>query len=262
VAKNYVEALPEEHMLSGLYTKHLDKKFYKKYIKEAEKLGIDPYWYVAHTIKELGGIREEGKEQKIRSGIEGAHVTDLSMKPEGQPGHRGARGLYGPGAILPADPAGRRFIEPFGVPGSGSYRFKGKSKYKDNIESEQAATKGIRMSVGDMSDPSKPALIAHDEMYNVENPRNKFSMMLLSDVYRSDVKGQTTAESFQRLNPGESGYGESMKEIYEGLKTRSEYQWIRNIIEKPKSQEDVIMTDWLNEENWGIGNTKSQVVGK
>jgi len=390
MSKNYVEALPKEHMVAGLNTRYLDKKFYKKYIKEAQKLGIDPYWYVAHTIKELGGIREEGKSQKM------IHRGPLSLKPHGQPGHRGARGAYGPGAVLPGDPAGRRFWESFqtaGISGEkfsdvspehailsnikasrknnpdlfyetfggteemwdkaikhmelkpnelgtgifmGGYRdssgnwvktnmnelleytdkldekgewariwdvgrvmtkvarekdvfrrafskeeispqllgsedfmstsvakrFKGESQWKDSTAGEQLATVGIRATLGDIYDPSKPSMITHDEMYDVEHPRNKFSMMFLSDIYHGDIKGGTSAKAFHRINPGERGYGDDVKEIYEGLKTRSEYQWIRDAVGKPKNQEDVLMTDWLNSENWSIGNTKSQVMGK
>ena len=101
--------------LGGFQTTHLDKKFYETYIPKAIELGFDPYLYVAHTLKELGGIREQGKEQigKSRPGVE---LTEASMFPAGKPGHLGARGTYGPGAIALGDPGGKRFMKEDIVP--------------------------------------------------------------------------------------------------------------------------------------------------
>ena len=207
----------EDYWLGGFDLKNLDKKFYKTWIKQAQEMDIDPYFYVAHTIKELGGVRKEGYEQerfrinpqstagryiqKIGQAAKTEEDVFRPFKYTGREAMEEGKGGYGAGALLIDDPVGVR---------AGS-----RSLYMDLWNEEIGS-----------GDPA-------GDIYNPDTALNRASMYTLKYLYDKDLKSLSegaSAEVFQRTNPGEKDYGEHMNTIYQGLKTDPDYQWIRDII--------------------------------
>ena len=219
----------DDNWLGGFDTKNLDRKFYRIWIKEAQDMGIDPYFYVAHTIKELGGVRDKEWSQKkfqinpestigpliaehaTFTGWHGMEDEDVqsAFKYTGREAVEEGKGGYGAGATLIADPVGQS-IDAVGL-------------YNNLLEKEDLE----RIRNFDSKN-------TEDDIYNPNTALNKASMFTLKRLYNRDLKSLSegaSAEVFQRTNPGEKDYGKHMNTIYQGLKTSPDYKWIREIID-------------------------------
>jgi RHS repeat-associated protein len=209
----------------GLDLRYLDMEWYSRMIPEAVNYGIDPYFYVAMTIKEMGGIRQEGHSQggqtdmKFREGYKNMGIFGVMIG-------------YGAGAVLLGDAIfyGRIFdknylVEGYSVELTDAAKRAGWTTKQEKIINDQLYIMGGRNRFQ-----------TKEEAYNPKSPSNIISFTLLQGHFKTRVEPATAklgaVKAFQLLNPGEPYYGENMMQIINAIETEPEFESLRRIIIK------------------------------